>query len=1218
MRNAQNEEPRTVNKDGKQSKPSRLAQQAKRAWPRIQLLAPPVIGALILSPFALDRRLRTWMSPDPFFVYIHFFLFFFPSPLAAGAYLERSVITLVFVAVGSGLAFASIYGCILIDGQGTPAYSSEKARAIGVCTLIFFCFFSGTLSSYAPRLKGPCRALLFATVWELTKQYDELSARIFFDNFYPALVAMVAGIFCNFIIFPRTARRTSVAQLCDLFDGTHRLMKQAVQDFFMDRVSPSSESRPNSQAMAEAASQVSKYARFKKLKEQLESLQSRLESNLDGAKYELSYSRVPIGHLQVFLPILRDIRAWFSCTLACVTESPSTALQTNGSEHPDAAPGIDIRSHSPRSRSDSHRPILDFEESIRGFSAEITSSLNCMRRCVRKCTRSGFSRKAQAPSIIGEKGLEEPDFVESDPHLALVLQKQKLRDAIRTFKAALSDAIRGSRSEVIGKSTEDVSEESSDPQLDSALGIQRDASEQPNLADQNITLSHLFRNEAYQISFLMVSLLEVALLVDACLNGALSLAKIWQSNTHRSLRMPAAKWRYWLGRTGVGAGDEMALVDERVDALLHEDEPSSPASEAQTDVMDYFDNGSEHLLGSGAPRLERTPSRVSNGMASVQSWLKAKLRAFHRLFWTRRALHFRFALSNAVRTLRHSRHIKFGIKLTAGIVLLTLPSWLAPGDGKRWWLEQRGQWMAISYLFCLETSTGASFRTSIFRILGTISGSLLGLIIYEISRGDPYALAFLLTLSSIPPAYLMLFTDFQGVGTVMGLTLPIVSLIPTEDDREGVVYVAWNRGYMIFFGIIAALVVNLFIWPIHARLELVRRVSSITSQLQSLYLSLSRQMLSGGLTSSHKSNAAFEKLELSIEKRICQARGLVDIMTIEISLKPKRTQVLSELLDHLEIILELLMGLRRCREHGLRSIRQHAVVNVLELRRSLIASVLLVLWTTGQALQTKAPLPQCLPSPRLALEELTEAVAEQLRMMTEGVEPSPRSHRRHGVPDAYLALDSLNQKSILANVRRRHRKGRGLHSIQSVSPVAGSRSGAITPTREPPRRAVGMSGADTPATTGKKSLDYAMFFILAEHALLEEIVTSLERLLELCRSMVGEASFLRTEFVPTHDGRSPGENTPAAHTRSADASDSETPANGGATRTGATPGRHPLATIPSIEPPPAFAVPDRLTARSHSMPDTRTARLRDVSPMNRPIQPSPLAHESQPQQEESE
>lgn len=1207
MRNASVDQTNTANVGGKQKTLSRLAEQAKAAWPRIKLVAPPVVGALILSPFVLDHRLSRWMSPDPFFAYIHFFLFFFPSPLPAGAFLERSVITLFFVAAGSGLAFAAIYGCILIDGEGAPAYISEKSRAIAVCTLIFFCFSSGALSSYAPRLKGPCRALLFATVWELTKQYNTLSARIFFDNFYPAMVAMIVGIFCNFVVFPRTARGTSISQLCDLIDGTHRLMKQAVQDFFVDRASPNNELGPDRGIAAEEMSQASKYTRFKKLKEQLESLQSRLESNLDGARYELSYSRVPIGHLQVFLPILRDIRAWFSCSLACLTESSMTVSSVDRSEDPSATPSA-AASHSLRrgSASDSPGSMLDFEDSIRNFSQEITRSLACMRRCIKTCTGSTSAGKLHTLSIVGEKGLGEPDFVESDPHLALVLQKQKLRDSIRTFKAALSDAIKGSRTEVIGKPSSEESAASADPAPGSGLGIQLNASEQSSPADQNIALGNLFRNEAYQISFLMVSLLEVALLVDSCLNGALNVAKTWQANTHRSLRMPAAKWRYWLGRTSIAPDDEAALVDERVDALLHEDEPPSPISEAPTDVMDYFDHGSEHLLDRDYPNLERTSSRVSNGMASVQSWLRARLRTLRGLFRTRRALRARFALSNGIRILRHSRHIKFGIKLTAGIVLLTLPSWLAPGDGKQWWLQQRGQWMAISYLFCLETSTGASIRTSLFRILGTISGSLLGLIITEISRDNPYALAFLLTVATAPPSYLMLFTRFQGVGTVMGLTLPIVSLIPTEDDRESAVYVAWNRGYMIFFGIIAALVVNLFIWPLHARLELVRRVSSITSQLQSLYLSLSRQMLSGGLTSSHKSNVAFEKLEVGIEKRICQARGLIDIMTIEISLKPKRTQVLSELLDHLETILELLMGLRRCREHGLRSIRQHAVVNVLELRQSLIASVLLVLWTTGQALQTKAPLPQCLPSPRLALEELTEAVAEQLRLMTEGVEPSHRIHRKAGVPDAYHALDSLNQRSIFASVRRRNRKWHGLHSIQSVSPVAGSRSGAITPTRDLPRRPTAVSGADTPATSGKKSLDYAMFFILAEHALLEEIVTSLERLLELCRSMVGEASFLRTEFVPTYEVRTPGEATPAAHTRTVDASE----ADGHPSSAGYAAGsmqRHTLAPILSAEQP---MTADRLTARSYSMPDTR--RTRDASPRNRPAHPSPLAHASSP------
>ncbi|ETS62473.1 hypothetical protein PaG_03094 [Moesziomyces aphidis] len=1135
---------------------TRIRQGVERIWPRIKLLAPPVAGALLISPFVLERRLKTWISADPFFAYIHFFLFFFPSSLATGAFLERSIITLVFVAAGTGIAFGAICGAISIDGAGAAAYSSKQSRAIGVCTLIFLSVVSGVLSSYAPRLRGPCRALLFSTVWELTKQYNVATARIFLDSFYPALVAMVVGIFCNCLIFPRTARRTSIDQLCQLFQGTDQLMAKAIQEFSVN-LKPNKTLDDGPQGVT---AQGLPSASFKQLKEQLGSLQTRLEANFDAARYEVGFARVGVEQMHVFLPILRDIRAWFSCSLACLGDAKqqaegvaATEIGSESVEQPMLSTSVDAT-----------QAAFDFKQSIHTFSVEVSAALTCLHWTVRKCTGSSALDGVQPSSGSNEKG-QHRAAASDDPHLALAQQKQRLRASIRTFKAALNDAVRESRAELNATSASQAHPKAGMP-VGSGLGVHLPDSHQAQASvGQPKVLADMFRTEAYQISFLMVSLLEVGLLVDACLTGGLALAAAWKSSPHRRLRMSAAKLQYWLGHSELGVRDDMVFMDERVDALLHEDEPPSPELRAESEQLDYFNDDAETFVLGDAPRLDRTQSRVSNGISTIRSWCSTKLRAMHSVLRTRRATRWRMALSRRIRALRHSRHIKFGIKLAGGFVLLTLPSWLAPGEAKQWWLQQRGQWMAISYLFCLETSTGASIRTSFFRILGTVSGSLLGLVINEVSRGNDYALAFLLTLATLPPSYVMLFTQLQGVGIVMGLTLPIVALLPTEESGESVVHVAWNRGYMIFFGIIAALVVNLFVWPIHARLELVRRVSSITSQLQSLYLSLSRQMLSGGLTSSHKSNAAFERLEVGIERRVGQARGLVDIMKIEVSLQPKRTRVLSELLDHLQMILELLMGLRRCREHGLRSVRQQAVVNVLELRQSLIASVLLVLWTTGQALQTHAPLPQYLPSPRLALEELTEAVAEQLRTMLEEQEPV----RPQGVPDAFHALDSLNHEAILASVRRRHRK-HGLHSIQSASPALGLKSGTITP-KELKRSAV--SGNDSPASAGtrKRNVDFAVFFILAEHALLEEIVASLEHLLELCRSMVGEATFLYTQFVPTD--RTPGDTTPA-QPRGAEPSDTDsataTPvASLGALGTDRTPTLRPSPLAHASLPPTA-------------------------------------------------
>ncbi|KAJ9477356.1 putative membrane protein [Pseudozyma hubeiensis] len=1140
--------------DDKQASLRRLAAQLKRSWPRCKLLAPAVAGALLLTPFVLEHRLRDWMSPTPFFTYILFFLFFFPTPSPVGSYLERSIITLAFVAAGTGISFLAVCGCIWIDGENAPTKVSKRSRAIGVCVLMFFCFTTGTLSSYAPRLKNACRAVVFSTLWELTTQYNVISARIFLDHFYPALTAMIVGIFCNFVVFPRTARAISINQLCELFDGTARLTILAVDGFF--------EQHAESARKGKATQSKS----FSQLKKEVQSLQARLCFNLDAAQNEIAFARVPVGHLQLFLPMLRDIRGWFNCRIACLQDASVVKESSQRSEQPtDCA-----TDHT------TPQPAFDFEGPIRAFSHDITRSLFCLRRCIAKCTDSEASAEKRLPAGVADEKADQSEH-SSDPELDINQQRAELRASIRSFKTALSDAIKRPRSEMT-LDAQRQHEGDQDGTTTSDLGTPFSQPSTPT--EQSTPLAHLFRNDSYQTSFLMISLLEVALLVDSCLNAASGMAKIWAATPRRRLHMPVADWRYWLGRTSLGGGDNIGLADERVDALLHEDDEPLPADmETQLDEVDFFDEGSQDLL-TLSPTLERTDSRVSDGVASLRHAIRRSMRALRKMFATRRALHCRVALSNIVTTLRHSRHIKFGFKLTAGIVLLTLPAWLPPSDSKRWWYDKRGQWMAISYLFCLETSTGASIRTSLFRILGTIFGSLLGLLISEVSRRNPYALAFLLSLASIPPSYLMLFTRFQGVGVVMGLTLPIVALIPQEDAGQSVAYVAWNRGYMILLGIIAALLVNLFVWPIHARLELVRRISLITSKLQSLYLSLSRQMLLGGLTSSHKSNAAFEELEGNIEFRIGQARGLVDIMKIEVSLKPKRTRVLSELLDQLERIHELLLGLRRCREHGLRSVRQHAVVNVLELRQSFIAAVLLVLWTTGQALQTKAPLPQCLPSPRLALEELTEAVAEQLRdMVEEGVQGPSRMRGRRGAPDAFHALDSLNQKSILINVRRRHRKG--LHSIQSYSPTNGSRSGAASPARHSYHRThhtTAHSETETPGTTAvKRSLDYATFFVLAEHALLEEIVSSLERLSELCRSIVGEASFLTTEFVPHTSGHGVdgdsrtlgGVATPVAAGRS-EAED--------AMRTGG--------------------------GRSLSVPDT--IRGRDGSPMSRPLHSSRL------------
>lgn len=81
-------------------------------------------------------------------------------------------------------------------------------------------------------------------------------------------------------------------------------------------------------------------------------------------------------------------------------------------------------------------------------------------------------------------------------------------------------------------------------------------------------------------------------------------------------------------------------------------------------------------------------------------------RKFHAWARTPETMSHRLALSRWIRSVHRSRHIKFAIKLAAGTTLLALPNWVG-GSGRRWFVNERAQWIIITYVWCLETSTGA-------------------------------------------------------------------------------------------------------------------------------------------------------------------------------------------------------------------------------------------------------------------------------------------------------------------------------------------------------------------------------------------------------------------------------------------------------------------------------------------------------------------------------
>jgi len=134
--------------------------------------------------------------------------------------------------------------------------------------------------------------------------------------------------------------------------------------------------------------------------------------------------------------------------------------------------------------------------------------------------------------------------------------------------------------------------------------------------------------------------------------------------------------------------------------------------------------------------------------------------------------------------------------------------------------------MVVSYVWVLETNTGATWRTGYLRLVGTIIGAIYAYLCCIIARANPYGLTALITAADIPVTWIILNTTVQPLGVVINVTLgpitfaeyiqhhldvPVLCRFPNTWPDVGDELVALGlatlRGLMIMGGIVAAIIV---------------------------------------------------------------------------------------------------------------------------------------------------------------------------------------------------------------------------------------------------------------------------------------------------------------------------------------------------------------------------------------------------------------------------
>ncbi|KAI0060839.1 hypothetical protein BV25DRAFT_1827399 [Artomyces pyxidatus] len=441
-------------------------------------------------------------------------------------------------------------------------------------------------------------------------------------------------------------------------------------------------------------------------------------------------------------------------------------------------------------------------------------------------------------------------------------------------------------------------------------------------------------------------------------------------------RSPIRLWLPRLSWAWLGVASPTAILDDR----------AAPADEPELFEGEIHLSSAEARQGfAECIELEADQQTLKSVDPSIYTIGSSPGLAFRRLFFVqrwwnnRRVLRLRLALSAFFRAFVHSSHLKHAMKNAIGVALLTLPAFFPLDSSVRsWFVKVHGQWMTISYVWVLETNLGATWRVGYLRISGTVLGALYAYITWLICRTNPYGLVAMVTVADVPISWLIINTETPSLGVVASVTLPPI-VFPRylkEDESTPVILLAVWRASMIGAGIIAALAVNTLIFPRRCRVLFLHDTSRTLGLLSQLYLTLGREMFQHSISCDPDARRRTLRLELEIRNALYRLTLLISAMNDELSMLPKPMGQYRNTVTALQAVLDIMTGLRKVREN---IPVKETVSAVFRERREFVSCICISLYACEHAFRVRQPLPQFLPSARLALKTLVTQIEDSIR-----------------------------------------------------------------------------------------------------------------------------------------------------------------------------------------------------------------------------------------------
>ncbi|KAG1756228.1 uncharacterized protein EDB91DRAFT_1091325 [Suillus paluster] len=477
------------------------------------------------------------------------------------------------------------------------------------------------------------------------------------------------------------------------------------------------------------------------------------------------------------------------------------------------------------------------------------------------------------------------------------------------------------------------------------------------------------------------------LFATSLLQMAYDTSHILQVAQNIAVHHEASPLRFWLPRLTwqwLGVAPRTFIMDEHGTHIAHdvtEAETTLSAEEVRQGIafVDQQDEEKSQEV-SYPPTLKEIPTGPQLSSKSLPQCLLSTPR---RLWNHSVVLQLRLRASKIIRNTQHSSHLRHAMKNAIGVAMLSFPAFLPSNSaGFQWFSRIHGQWMIISYVWVLETNTGATWRVGYLRLSGTILGAIYAYITWVICKRNSIGIVVMVTFFDIPITWLVTKSSIPSLGVVASITLPpvVLSQYLSPDSSVSTQNLAWMRASTIALGIITALAMNSLVFPRHSRVLFLKQTSRTLSLISQLYLLLGQGMFRNIYAFTPHDKQEAMKLELQIRNALHRSSSLLTIINDELSLVPKPMRHYREVVLKIQKILDLMTGLRKIQEN---IPRKETVVSVLKERREFISCVCLSLFASEHVFRARQPLPQFLPSARQALETLESQIEASMRRATD-------------------------------------------------------------------------------------------------------------------------------------------------------------------------------------------------------------------------------------------